>query len=63
MRPVGPGGDFGANQVKQVRQDLERLRRAEARHKYFCVTDPMAVAALRRARYANDVAGVTVVLV
>jgi len=63
MRPVGPGGDFGANQAKQVRQDLERLRRSEARYKYFCVTDPMAVDALRRPRYASDVAGVTVLLV
>jgi len=63
MRPVGPGGDFGANQAKQVRQDLERLRRSEAEHKYFCVTDATAATALRRARYANDVAGVTVLLV
>lgn len=63
MRPVGPGGDFGAKQVKRARLDLERLRRSEARHKYFSVTDPMAAAALRRPRYANDVGGVTVVLV
>lgn len=63
MRPVGQRGDFGANQAKQVRQDLDRLRRSEAQHKYFCVTDPMAADALRRPRYANDVAGVTVLLV
>jgi hypothetical protein len=63
MRPVGPGGDFGANQAKQVRQDLEKLRRSEAQHKYFCVTDANAAAALRRARCAKDVDGVTVLLI
>ena len=63
MRPIGSGGNFRANQTKQVRQDLEKLRRAEAQHEYFFVTDANAAVALRRARYANDVAGVTVLLV
>jgi hypothetical protein len=41
-RPCSDRGDFGGNQQNHIKDDLDKLRNADAKYKYFFVTDEQA---------------------
>lgn len=54
--------DFGAQQVASFKKDFAKLVSATATHKFLFVTDQRAFGALKKAKYANQIPGITVIL-
>jgi hypothetical protein len=53
--------DLGAQQKAEFRKDFEKLRSAQAEHKFFFVTEARTFEAMKK-KYAREIPGVTVVL-
>jgi hypothetical protein len=53
--------DFGANQIKSLRNDFEKLRKANANYKYLFVTEKKAFEIIHN-KYLQELANVEVIL-
>lgn len=60
--PCTKNKDFGAQQIKSIENDLNKLRNGKADHKFFFVTNPRSYEILNSEKYKDKIKGIELVL-